>query len=144
MHQDFFEVPLALIQRLNISQNTVEIVTKDNRVLHLAFDAEIQRDFNLLTVLHSYTFPQSLYSRFALKHKYEGLIDGWGLYNVHTEMARLGLSLAPDSPFTFLDNSAFNVCKTYPPLFIVPSALSTQQVVACAGFRARNRLPALV
>lgn len=144
VQEDFFEVPLALIQRLNVAQNTVEIITKDNRLIRLAFDAEVQSNFNLLTVLRSYTFPQSLCSRFTFKHKYEGLIDGWGLYNVHAEMARLGLSLAPDSPFTFLDNSSFNVCRTYPPLFVVPSALSVQQVIACAGFRARNRLPALV
>lgn len=42
-----------------------------------------------------------------------------------------------------MDNKHFDICATYPSKFVVPKALSKEQIIACSKFRTKQRLPAL-
>ena len=143
------EIPLFLIMKIDKSYDKnlhiLCISTKDGRSIKLGFTNEIQHEYNIFSIIHSYAFPQTIISRFALKHKVEGQEDGWNLYDPHIECKRLGINVNSSScNWKFLDNSNWEYCDTYPETIIVPKALSKFQIRNCAGFRKKNRLPALV
>lgn len=136
-----------LIQKLDRvvdkSYSILEVYCKDGRYVRLAFTHQLQHDYNIFTRLHAFTFPQSLLSRFPFKHNYRGALAGWSVYDLEQDMRRIGM-LGEESPWVIFDNSRFDYCDSYPPYLLVPRDLSTEEVKACANFRAKSRLPALV
>lgn len=89
-----------LIQRLDRPSDKnyciLDIFTKDGRNVRIGVTPQAQHEFNLFTVLYSYTFPQTLVSRFAFLHRDTGNIDGWKIYNPVSDFARIGIN--PNNP----------------------------------------------
>jgi hypothetical protein len=68
--------------------------------------------------------------------------DGWSFYDPHTEFHRQGVSSDPKWTYTNA-NVDYQLCDTYPAAIWVPSAFPSDSLATAAGFRSKNRLPAL-
>lgn len=55
----------------------------------------------------------------------------------------MGINLEKSEQFRLFSNERYDICRTYPPLFIVPRVVGDVQVEACSKFRTKNRLPVL-
>lgn len=70
--------------------------------------------------------------------------NGWETYaDIAKEIRRQGIDLQTSEQFKMIDNSYFDICATYPSKFVVPKAMSREQIIACSKFRTKQRLPAL-
>jgi hypothetical protein len=71
----------------------------------------------------------------------EAMAEGWGIFSVNEELARMGL---PDTKFRLSTlNEDFSLCASYPRLIAVPAALDDDTLREVAKFRQFDRLPML-
>mmetsp|Transcript_24063 Transcript_24063/g.36089 ORF Transcript_24063/g.36089 Transcript_24063/m.36089 type:complete len:823 (+) Transcript_24063:58-2526(+) len=147
-------IPLGEIDRMEVRENRyrrrgqpamwLEIGCKGVRMVRFGFVQEFLCD-RVRKVIESLTFDH-LELSFAFSYKVTAPIpegsDGWKLYDVKREYKRLGL---PDEKFRMTEaNTEYKLCSSYPPLFIVPSTISDEDLYSMAKFRSRGRIPALV
>eukprot|EP01105_Mastigella_eilhardi_P025765 TRINITY_DN7114_c0_g1_i3.p1 TRINITY_DN7114_c0_g1~~TRINITY_DN7114_c0_g1_i3.p1 ORF type:complete len:738 (+),score=177.91 TRINITY_DN7114_c0_g1_i3:351-2564(+) len=65
-------------------------------------------------------------------------------YDVEVEFARQRLELSPNGTWKVTHaNQKFGLCRTYPPLLVVPAAVADADLKAVAAFRAKSRVPVL-
>ncbi|CAG9332615.1 LOC115416316 [Blepharisma stoltei] len=145
---EFFDIPLMMIEKFDMSFDKVysrfEIFTKDGRSLRVDINKNAQFEYNVYETLSSYIFSNGVTNRFAFFHRFFGQIDGWKLYNPHSDYGRLGVADIPGSKWTFLDNSNWEFCKSYPEILVVPKELLITDIKASAKFRSKSRFPVLV
>ena len=76
-------------------------------------------------------------------------INGWNLFSFDHEFERIGvfdrLSRSKKDPaWRWTDvNADYSLCKSYPERFVVPHAISDQQLQKVAHFRTQSRVPML-
>lgn len=145
---EMFDFPVYLIEKIAKSETRSEIGLelwgKDGRYLKLRFNQAINAEHNIIKALAALAFPLVPKLRFCFCHKYTGRIDGWSLYSPIKEYDRLGVNVTTAHLWQIVDNQDGQVCSTYPPFFVLPAGLSREAILACANFRKRNRMPALV
>ncbi|RHZ38557.1 hypothetical protein DYB26_008531 [Aphanomyces astaci] len=98
----------------------------------------------LMTTLNRLVFVESPLHLFAFAQGNTVTPDhvqGHAIYDLYADFAAMGVSLS-SSPFRITDaNRSYAICPTYPPMFVVPAAMSDVQVAAVAGFRSKGRMP---
>ena len=154
---DYYTFPLLYIK--NISQNTnylgqntnfIELQLKDYRnFLFKLPSPNTIISFN--NIIEKYSFPNKnkyyfdnaylSYDSFKLKHKNIEYIDGWKLYNFKEEFKRQNVDLT--NTYKIFNNSNFKLCSSYPKEIIVPVCMSDSDIIKCANFRTKERIPVL-
>lgn len=76
----------------------------------------------------------------------ESTFQGWSFFNFDAEFKRQGLDLSKEGNYKKVKNLKGDepICETYPSEFIVPASMTAKEIILCAKFRSRKRLPALV
>ncbi|KAL4485828.1 hypothetical protein ABPG72_012368 [Tetrahymena utriculariae] len=167
--KDFQLIPLGFIHKLErsvekkgLQYSYIEIICKDGRNYKFRYQPECQnQSFEMQIKIHATAFPEDVrrlfsYSYSIYDRQLEDQFQGWQLLDIKAEFERQGVIIQPvefdknqtdkdyaSSPFKYIDNSTGGVCQTYPPLIVVPSKLSNDDVIKCSKFRSRERLPAL-
>ncbi|KAF8319412.1 phosphatases II, partial [Clavulina sp. PMI_390] len=94
-----------------------------------------------LTVAPSVT---SLYAFFYEPSTPYTVTDGWSLYSLRDEFARMGLG-SRTKAWRFTDvNKDYSICPTYPARLVVPAKISDSTLSYGAKYRSKGRIPALV
>ncbi|EAR87507.2 myotubularin-related protein (macronuclear) [Tetrahymena thermophila SB210] len=167
--KDFQLIPLGFIHKLErsvekkgLQYSYIDITCKDGRNYRFRYQPECQnQSFEMQIKIHATAFPEDVrrlfsYSYSIYDRQLEDQFQGWQLLDIKAEFERQGVIIQPvefdksqtdkdyaSSPFKYMDNSTGGVCSTYPPLIVVPSKLSNDDVIKCSKFRSRERLPAL-
>lgn len=108
-------------------------------------------------------FPSDQTKLFAYTHTLEPTVEGWNIYDPVVEFQRLGLIKRDEAEqqeeqgqddeeddeelarhFRAVGNYTFELSPTYPPLFVIPAALSESELDEICNFRSRQRLPTVV
>lgn len=129
------------------------IITKDYREYNFRFPADSPFFSNIYQLLQAGSLPRfrEIYAAqfaFFLKsldmdHK------GWEIFEAREEFMRQGLDIVfnpldkEDAYLRYIDNQNGRICSTYPFILVVPARITEENVQRCAGFRSRERLPAL-
>uniref|UniRef100_A0A452I052 phosphatidylinositol-3,5-bisphosphate 3-phosphatase n=1 Tax=Gopherus agassizii TaxID=38772 RepID=A0A452I052_9SAUR len=116
------DVPLGVISRVekigvqSHGDNScgIEIVCKDMRNLRLAYKQEEQSRLEIFENLVTQAFPLS---------------NGLGLPNESWKISKI--------------NSTYELCDTYPTVFVVPTSVKDDDLSKVAAFRAKGRIPVL-
>ncbi|XP_077682091.1 phosphatidylinositol-3-phosphate phosphatase MTMR1 isoform X5 [Eretmochelys imbricata] len=116
------DVPLGVISRVekigvqSHGDNScgIEIVCKDMRNLRLAYKQEEQSRLEIFENLVTQAFPLS---------------NGLGLPNESWKISKV--------------NSTYELCDTYPTIFVVPTSVKDDDLSKVAAFRAKGRIPVL-
>lgn len=149
---DQVSIPMLMVGKVDHArgQSTVALTLKDNRVVHLSFDANGTFVETLVNVLATFCFPSAITSRFAFSYKPNFWADGWDLFDMGREMARLGVQTEGDAaPWRFfsgreeMNEEPFAYADTYPRRFVVPALFTDEDMSAVRSFRSRARVPAL-
>ena len=141
------EIPLAMICGVTRgSQASALIITsKDVRIsVFFMGQGDLDRIIKSLRLgtkelIYNSFIPRSTSDAFAWANADAYSAEGWGVYNIHSEFGRIGFVLK-DWRVTEA-NKDFTICDTYPRRFIVPRAISDDDITEIAKFRARGRIP---
>ena len=115
----------------------LDILIKDFRLLKFKISGEtVKEGERMFQLLESLRRQREYYSSEFLKNY--PLLDNSYQYDILTEFKRMDIL---DSSIKIIDN---NICGTYPELIGVPNRLSDDNIIKCAKFRSRERLPILV
>lgn len=168
---DYFSIPISMInhyykglEKKNQTPNALYVSAKTGQKFRLVFTPENSYEFSLIYDIFDRLLPfNNIQAHFAFSFHseyphLEQAIRGWKVYNFDREFARQGLILTDiESTDTIsnaeryafkkfqnrLDDGAGWVCDTYPEQVIVPSLLSSEDVIKCSRFRTKSRFPAL-
>eukprot|EP00467_Chlorarachnion_reptans_P000629 CAMPEP_0114505350 /NCGR_PEP_ID=MMETSP0109-20121206/10808_1 /TAXON_ID=29199 /ORGANISM="Chlorarachnion reptans, Strain CCCM449" /LENGTH=1068 /DNA_ID=CAMNT_0001683787 /DNA_START=195 /DNA_END=3401 /DNA_ORIENTATION=+ len=146
-------IPLGEIDRIDIKENRyrrkgptmyLELGCKGVRIIKFGF-VNSQLCERARDLLSTYVFAKvelSFAFSYKLDHKINPAYDGWKIYDLHKEYARMGL---PDAMFRISEaNVEYKLSPTYPRYFVCPSTVSDEDLHSIAKFRSRGRIPALV
>lgn len=153
--QAYFEVPLLLISKLErafVRENQThvfELICKDGRIIKIVFSSQVHTEVNVFYLLFCQVFPKKITDCFAFKHSFSCDFNGWDIFDVRSDLRRVGVvdddaSVIARQAWQFIDNSAGQVCSSYPPWIVLPKLLSMAEIHASANFRKYNRLPTLI
>nr|XP_032625330.1 myotubularin-related protein 1 isoform X1 [Chelonoidis abingdonii] len=144
------DVPLGVISRVekigvqSHGDNScgIEIVCKDMRNLRLAYKQEEQSRLEIFENLVTQAFPLSNgLPLFAFSYKEKFPVNGWKVYDPIAEYKRQGL---PNESWKISKiNSTYELCDTYPTVFVVPTSVKDDDLSKVAAFRAKGRIPVL-
>nr|XP_042707049.1 myotubularin-related protein 1 isoform X8 [Chrysemys picta bellii] len=144
------DVPLGVISRVekigvqSHGDNScgIEIVCKDMRNLRLAYKQEEQSRLEIFENLVTQAFPLSNgLPLFAFSYKEKFPVNGWKVYDPMAEYKRQGL---PNESWKISKiNSTYELCDTYPTIFVVPTSVKDDDLSKVAAFRAKGRIPVL-
>ncbi|XP_056397061.1 myotubularin-related protein 1 isoform X2 [Hyla sarda] len=144
------DVPLGVISRVEKigvqSQGNnscgIEIVCKDMRNLRLAYKQEEQSKLEIFENLIKYAYPASNgLPLFAFSYKEKFPVNGWKVYDPTAEYKRQGL---PNESWKISKiNSTYELCDTYPAVFVVPTSVADDDLARVGAFRAKGRIPVL-
>ncbi|XP_077682093.1 phosphatidylinositol-3-phosphate phosphatase MTMR1 isoform X6 [Eretmochelys imbricata] len=144
------DVPLGVISRVekigvqSHGDNScgIEIVCKDMRNLRLAYKQEEQSRLEIFENLVTQAFPLSNgLPLFAFSYKEKFSVNGWKVYDPMAEYKRQGL---PNESWKISKvNSTYELCDTYPTIFVVPTSVKDDDLSKVAAFRAKGRIPVL-
>eukprot|EP00736_Rhodelphis_marinus_P012872 Rmarinus@m.23121 len=141
-------IPHSVIASLDTvpdSKNALRVVCKDIRTFIFGFsgfDSSGNRIKSVITRHMQNGFIQNLFAFSYLGYpKLYEAGDKAGLYDIDEDFGRIGI---PNSCYVINKtmNANFKVCSTYPEALCVPAKLTEEQLIAAAGYRSRNRLPA--
>lgn len=60
-------------------------------------------------------------------------VDGWNIgSDILKELLRQGEDLTRQGNFCSIRNQDFKICKSYPSIFVIPSTMSLDEVIACS------------
>lgn len=118
----------------------LEVRFKDLRSWTLGGDVSA-----LMLTLNRHVFvdsPLSLYAfNSGVSHAHARERQGHDIYDLYTDFARMGVALG-SGPFRVTEqNRSYTMCPTYPPLLVVPAAMTDREVASVAEFRSKGRLP---
>ena len=146
---EFFSFSLLNVIQFESSNksNKIEIITKDYRYFTLKFPNKQDYE-NLNEILTNYSYPSltNHFKKYAFWYKKrfkEGTINGWNLYNIEEEFNEQGLNLKENKKFVLFQNTDYKICESYPKQFIIPSYLNEEDIMKCAQYRTKKRLPVL-
>ncbi|XP_030045283.1 myotubularin-related protein 1, partial [Microcaecilia unicolor] len=144
------DVPLGVISRVEKigvqshgdNSSGIEIVCKDMRNLRLAYRQEEQSKLEIFENLTRYAFPLSHgLPLFAFSYKEKFPVNGWKVYDPVAEYKRQGL---PNESWKITKiNSTYELCDTYPAIFVIPTSVKDDDLSKVAAFRAKGRIPVL-
>ncbi|KAE8584451.1 hypothetical protein XENTR_v10020973 [Xenopus tropicalis] len=144
------DVPLGVISRVEKigvqSQGShsygIEIVCKDMRNLRLAYKQEEQNKLEIFENLIKNAFPVSnKLPLFAFSYKEKFSVNGWKVYDPTAEYKRQGL---PNESWKITKiNNTYELCDTYPAVFVVPTSVLDEDFARVVAFRAKGRIPVL-
>eukprot|EP00736_Rhodelphis_marinus_P000868 Rmarinus@m.28156 len=155
----------------NAAMGSMEVVTKDGRELQFrggsfVIDASAKHStvaiFDFLDVLSLHAFCTDVETLFAYSSKEMFDAEGWHLYRPDREFVRQGVLRRLDSPAATPEedgtpwrvdgtggwkysswNDGFGQSPTYPLSLMIPGNASDSDIIGCAKFRSKKRLPAL-
>lgn len=145
------DLPLGFVSRIekmggstSKGENSygIEITCKDVRNYRFAHSRENHSRRDVFEKLQQYAFPfNNKLSLFAFDYKEKYPVNGWQVYEPIAEYKRLG-SITETWKITKI-NENYELCDSYPPILVVPSAASEEDLRQVAQFRSRGRIPVL-
>jgi hypothetical protein len=161
---EYFDIPLFFINRVdkiqdkkNYNNYLLEIHTKDNRCLKLVLDNNSKKFYGTLVTItnpkeiHGYLMPAMKY-----RESHPVNFDGWTVYDSLKEFQRQGVILDNEEGNLSYRNSEasngfrmsfinknFELCQTYPEIFLVPKKISDDDLREASNFRTKGRIPVL-
>lgn len=79
---------------------------------------------------------------FSFRHTFDDPFNGWDIYDPLKDYERIGF---PDSQWRVTNvNANYEISQSYPPVLIVPSTVSDDELRKVAAFRSRGRIPVCV
>lgn len=139
-------IPLGSIWRISkVAKNTLLIHSKDFRpnVRFRFASKNLARHWH--DILHQNAFPGKALKTFALDFKWEGVNDGWQLFNVQEEYDRqFQLAGKLGKRWRLSDiNKRYTRAPTYPEYIGVPVQVLDEVLSPIFEFRSKGRIPAL-
>jgi myotubularin-related protein 1/2 len=149
------------------THGAIDITVKDGRKFRIVFPGEDGSHHNTTANRHPHEFIEKYYGDMSIARTYAYMIymkfsvlelkyKGWSLYNFDKEYQRQGVKLKDindHSPKNAEDIAYFKkvknehgnlpICSSYPGEFIVPALISMEELIRCAKFRSKERLPVL-
>ncbi|XP_074621963.1 phosphatidylinositol-3,5-bisphosphate 3-phosphatase MTMR2-like isoform X2 [Acropora palmata] len=145
------EVPLGTIFRVEKIGGTtsrgenaygLELFCKDMRNLRFAHKQENHSRRLIYEKLMMYAFPMTNskpFFAFTYKERFE--VNGWDIFDPEKEFQRQNV---PNECWKLTRiNEKYELCDTYPSLFVVPASVSDEDLRKVAVFRSRERIPVL-
>lgn len=135
----------------------IEILCKDFRQMLFGFghQSNKQRCSSFFKLITEQAFPVDKYGlrkgheklfAFASDEGYsrkESREDGWCLYQLQDDYARVGLlGSTAERDWRLVSNVRYELVPTYPSAFIIPRAVRFQDLLKIADFRIMRRVPA--
>ncbi|KAK2563300.1 Myotubularin-related protein 2 [Acropora cervicornis] len=146
------EVPLGTIFRVEKIGGTtsrgenaygLELFCKDMRNLRFAHKQENHSRRLIYEKLMMYAFPMTNskpFFAFTYKERFE--VNGWDIFDPEKEFQRQNV---PNECWKITRiNEKYELCDTYPSLFVVPASVSDEDLRKVAVFRSRERIPAIL
>jgi Myotubularin-like phosphatase domain len=124
-----------------VTDQPIEVVCKDFRVLRLAFSSPTVRKEFMDEMLRC--LPARLKHTFAFRYSYKvaPAQDGWQFYDPAEELERFGL---PNHQWRISEaNSNYELAPSYPRVLVIPSHIQDKELAAIATHRQHGRLPVL-
>lgn len=155
---DVVEIPLCTISRVEkvggVTTSSkapegknpygLEILCKDIRSIRFSMKPDNHVRRAIVEKLNEYCFPASNklpFFAYLYKEIYPDDVKGWNVYSIKNEFCRQGI---PIEGWRFTkSNAKYELCDTYPPLLVVPSAATDEDLKQIAQFRSRGRIPVL-
>ena len=168
LKDDTFTFPVAAVSKFKKRQDkksntSVELTMRDGRKVkvHFPSDGNTSGVLRFIEIWERLLNPLSLGEFFAFslyEHdpSLELTYNGWSAYNLRNEFKRQGLDFpepigspglrVDDGPYKIVSNLRTEgpLCDTYPDEVVVPTAITYNELQACAKFRSRKRFPVLV
>eukprot|EP00615_Pteridomonas_danica_P012514 CAMPEP_0114373072 /NCGR_PEP_ID=MMETSP0101-20121206/34607_1 /TAXON_ID=38822 ORGANISM="Pteridomonas danica, Strain PT" /NCGR_SAMPLE_ID=MMETSP0101 /ASSEMBLY_ACC=CAM_ASM_000211 /LENGTH=336 /DNA_ID=CAMNT_0001526161 /DNA_START=380 /DNA_END=1388 /DNA_ORIENTATION=+ len=143
------QVAMALLADINKSTFNVNIKSDENGVSAAQWSTAVKKEVVWLrseadSPLH---FPLNNNSTNPNKPKSPRIPFGQQL--MREEYIRFGIDTTSDflddtpSKWRIVDNTKYNICETYPSIFVVPGHADDSMVTECAKQRSKRRLPGL-
>ena len=141
------EIPMASICGVTRGTQTSALIVfaKNVRIaVFLMGQGDLDRIIKTLRLgtkelIYNSFIPRTTSDTFAWANTDAYTTDGWRLYDIDSEYARIGFQR---EEWRITDaNKDFAICDTYPRRFVVPKAISDDDVAEIAKFRARGRIP---
>lgn len=135
-----FELRLGLIHRVTVNEDAVHVACHDFRDHVLGVGSDAQGFADALSAL---AFPLSYggtLPAFLYREKFD--IDGWKYSDPRADLDRLGVSSSSAWRITEA-NKEFSLCPSYGAYLAVPAERTDEQILACAQYRSKARLPIL-
>ena len=98
-------------------------------------------------IISKFSFPSGInkfyaFTFFQANKDMERRQKGWQVYDIKGEFERQGLR-TEQMLLKYINNVSGEFSQTYPEWIVVPSKLTESELKKCAGFRTKDRLPAL-
>lgn len=129
----------------------IDIVCKDFRHVQFFFSGLVSKQTfsnfdRSYSLIRQYAFgeptgPQEEFAKLSMEI-FDGVQDGWKVYNPVTEFQRMGVSTSSRWRIS-QSNQKYGVCQTYPSLYAVPATVSDSVLSVAAKFRSKGRIPVL-
>jgi len=127
------------------------------------FNFQIQEDKQggagfFLHYLDNYSLPTQKDHLFAFEHfkasqikELEKCYKGSKIYDIEKEFERQGVAFEAFNkkknpglyPYKIVDNRLGQICASYPPLLLIPSKITSQEILESSKFRNRDRIPVI-
>ena len=146
-------VPLSALWRVRPVAGGLQIQSKDQRSMHLAFDQSeewLQAFAKELTRLRC---PADVTGTFAFSHAHAVrassalAVNGWNLFDARFEFTRQGVFNLRDRAGRqrfHLYEDGYKLSPTYPARYVLPTAFDvTSKLPVVAKYRSRGRVPVL-
>ena len=169
LRADTFVIPFSLIERVDkyndkksSFSNSIDIATKDGRVIKINFHIEQYSGYlKFSDLIDKVPYATSISEFFALKlfehdPTLENEFKGWTLYNLDKDFERQGIYFSKPADgeveveeepiYQKIQNRTPNgvICETYPPEFVVPALMKVEELIECSKFRSKQRRPVMV
>ncbi|XP_054271286.1 myotubularin-related protein 2 isoform X2 [Macrosteles quadrilineatus] len=147
----YVEVPLGVVSRVekvggqsSRGENSygIELFCKDMRNLRFGHKQENHSRRNVFEKLQQYAFPLShKLPLFAFEYTETFAENGWNVHEPIAELKRMGV---PNEMWKISRiNEAYEVCDSYPTVWVVPAQATDEDLRQVAMFRSRGRVPVL-
>jgi hypothetical protein len=103
-------------------------------------------------IISSFAFAKGVENLYAFRYgsfecntREEKEYGGWSLYDIGKEFRREGLEVGREAEMglRFADNGNWELSETYTELLVVPRKINDEELKKCAGFRTKQRFPAM-
>eukprot|EP01090_Pellita_catalonica_P016275 TRINITY_DN4613_c0_g2_i1.p1 TRINITY_DN4613_c0_g2~~TRINITY_DN4613_c0_g2_i1.p1 ORF type:complete len:484 (-),score=131.84 TRINITY_DN4613_c0_g2_i1:1424-2827(-) len=108
---------------------TIIIRGKDFKVSTFRFrKVSYEKQREILANITNLAFPVKVSELFCFTFKHRSSFDGWTLYDPVKEYDRLKLTNSSDWRLVTDANQNYEICSTYPKVFVVPASISNEKL----------------
>eukprot|EP01029_Cantina_marsupialis_P015232 TRINITY_DN33306_c0_g2_i1.p1 TRINITY_DN33306_c0_g2~~TRINITY_DN33306_c0_g2_i1.p1 ORF type:complete len:794 (-),score=183.02 TRINITY_DN33306_c0_g2_i1:215-2596(-) len=142
---------IASLENSSTESSSIEIMSKDFRMYLWQFVYDPSQ-LKICQKLKNWQWHKHMEDAFAFRLKPSGTADsGWEQFIPQREFERMGIEFSKSSPFRLATlnqagngREAYGFSPTYPSVFVVPSAITDDDLEQMKSFRGKGRVPAII